>query len=140
MSLRIIVSSTDSEKFFNNTPYFFTVQLNRQIQFDGYWVVALTEFNISNRKVGEFDDTEIFVCCDICQETFVGDKEMPLLRRIKLEKENNIVYTLPYYIPVKISQLQQLQIHIKDRQGKFVSFRDEQVTLTLHFKKFPYIL
>ena len=143
MSLRMILSSKDSQNYFSNTPNSFTVQLNRQIQFDGYWVVALTEFNLSDNIQKSNKGAEIFICCDICQETFVGGKELPLLRRIILdgEKEStNIIFTSPYYIPVKTSQLQQIQIYIKDRSGNLVSFQQEQVSLTLHFKKFPYIL
>ena len=110
------MSSTDSKQYFSNTPNIFTVQLNKQIQFDGYWVVALTEFDLKNNHPGSrITNGEIFVCCDICQETFVGGREIPLLRRITLErdKDSNIIFSLPYYISVKVSQIQQIQIYLK---------------------------
>ena len=142
MSLRMILSSTDSSNYFNNSPNNFTVQLNRQVQFDGYWVVAVTDFNIKNYKQNKTNEHEIFLYCDICQETFVGGREIPLLRRIVLnsDQKTNIIFTTPYYIPLKVSQLQQIKIYIKNRKGDPVSFQTEEVTLTLHFKKFPYIL
>ena len=142
MSLRMILSSTDSKQYFSNTPNIFTVQLSKQLQFDGYWVVALTEFNLKNNHLGSrITNGEIFVCCDICQETIVGEREIPLLRRIILErdKDSNIIFSLPYYISVKVSQIQQIQIYLKDSTGKLTSFNDQEVTLTLHFKKFPYV-
>ena len=111
------------------------------MQLDGYWTVALTEFTTeswdSNKK-----SREVFICCDICEETFVGGKDMPLLRRVFLgeKKENNIIYKLPYYVPVKIGPLQQICIYITDKAGNFVSFLDGPVSITLHLKKFPYVL
>lgn len=141
MSIRMLLSSEDSSEYFQNNPNNFTTQLNKQIQFDGYWTVALTEFNaeswLSTSKIHE-----IFVCCNICEETIVGSKEMPLLRRIYLEQKTtgNMIFTLPYYIPVKIAQIQQISLYIMDRDGKLVSFLNGAVNISLHFKKFRYIL
>jgi hypothetical protein len=114
--------------------------LNKQIQFDGYWTVALTEF-ISECWSKSKNNSELFVCCDIYEETLIGGKEAFLLRRICLgEKPENITYALPYYILVKIDQLQQIGRYITDRNGNLVSFLDGPVTVTLHCKKFPYVL
>ena len=141
MSLRMVLSSTDSLDYFDNKPNCFRIQLNKQVQLDGYWMVALTEFTTdswnSNKKL-----REVFICCDMCEETFVGGKDMPLLRRVYLDEkpETNIIYNLPYYVPVKIGQLQQIYIYITDRAGNLVSFLDGPVNVTLHFKKFPYVL
>ena len=141
MSLRMVLRSTDSVEYFDNKPNCFRVQLNKQVQLDGYWTVAVTEFTTESwdaiKKV-----PEMFVCCDICQETIVGGKDIPLLRRVFLgeKTEHNIIYKLPYYVPVKIGQLQQICIYITDRAGNLVSFLDGPVSVTLHFKKFPYVL
>lgn len=141
MSVRMVLTSTDSSDYFDNKPNSYRVQLNKQIQFDGYWTVALTEFSSESWITSEKKKSELFVCCDICEETLIGAKEAPLLRRIYLgQKPGNITYTLPYYIPVKIGQLQQIGIYITDRDGNLVSFLDGPVTVTLHFKKFPYVL
>lgn len=140
MSVRIVLTSTDSSEYFDNKPNCFRVQLNKQIQFDGYWTVALREFS-SESWIASKKKSELFVCCDICEETLIGGKEAPLLRRVYLGgKAENITYTLPYYIPVKIGQLQQIGIYITDRDGNLVSFLNGPVTVTLHFKKFPYVL
>ena len=81
------------------------------------------------------------MCCDICEETIVGGKDAPLLRRVCLgQNPENIALTVPYYIPVKICELQQICIYITDREGNLVSFLDGPVTVTLHFIKFPYVL
>lgn len=141
MSLRMVLRSTDSSEYFEKQPNCFRIQLNKQVQLDGYWTIGLTEFATerwnSNKK-----SQEVFICCDMCEETFVGGKDMPLLRRVYLgeKQETNIIYELPYYVPVKIGQLQQICIYITDREGNLVSFLDGPVSVTLHFKKFPYVL
>lgn len=105
--------STDSAEYFENKPNYFRVQLNKQIQFDGYWTVALTEIHIQNWITSK-KNSDIFYCSDICEETIVGGKELSLLRYVNLgEKPNsNIIYTAPYYIPIKIGQLQHIAIYI----------------------------
>ena len=141
MSLRMVLRSTDSSEYFDNKPNYFRIQLNKQVQLDGYWTVALTEFTTEswnpNKKY-----REVFICCNICEETFVGGKDMPLLRRVYLgeKPESNVIYKLPYYVPVKIGELQQICIYITDRAGNLVPFLDGPVSITLHFKKFPYVL
>lgn len=137
----MVLRSTDSSEYFENKPNSFRIQLNKQVQLDGYWTIGLTEFTTeswnSNKK-----SQEVFICCDMCEETFVGGKDMPLLRRVYLgeKQETNIIYELPYYVPVKIGQLQQICIYITDREGNLVSFLDGPVSVTLHFKKIPYVL
>jgi hypothetical protein len=137
----MVLRSTDSVEYFDNKPNCFRVQLNKQIQLDGYWTVALTEFTTESWNSSK-KSADVFVCCDICEETIVGGKDVPLLRRVFLgeKKESNIIYTLPYYVPVKIGELQQICIYITDRAGNLVSFFDGPVSVTLHFKKFPYVL
>lgn len=49
------------------------------------------------------------------------------------------VYIQPYYVPVKLSDVQQIHIYIKDENGNDASFFKTKVTVTLHFKKFPFL-
>ena len=48
------------------------VQFNRQLQFDGDWMVALTEFSTNSSTSDKTSD--VYVCCDVCQESLVGTK------------------------------------------------------------------
>ena len=140
MSLRMVLSSDDGKEFFpNNSSYNFFVKLNRTLQFDGYWVVGLTEISISEQSK---KDEIIYVYSDICQNSFVGSSEQPLLRRVFYEDINdnrNIIYTNPYYIPVQLKDVQQIHIYIKDENGNDASFLKKKVTVSLHFKKFPFL-
>ena len=139
MSLRMVLSSDDGLNFFpNNTSHDFRIKLNRSLQFDGYWVVALTEINTVNRTQKQ----ELFVYSDLCQDSFIGTSEQPLLRRIVYDKINqkNIIYDNPYYVPIKLREIQQIHIYIRDDKGQDASFLKGKVTITLHFKKFPFVL
>lgn len=43
----MVLKSTDGNLLFeNNTAYNFTVQLDRQIDLEGYWMVGLTEISL----------------------------------------------------------------------------------------------
>lgn len=140
MSVRVLVASTDGADFFSdNTPFNFRVKLNRTIQLDGYWVVALTEFTLNQtNSLGK----NLYVFFDICQNSFIGTTEKPLLRRVLSERQNqrNIIFDNPYYIPVRAGMMEYIHIYIKDDDGSFASFLRKPVTVTLHFKKFPFVL
>lgn len=142
MSIRVVASSEDTKKLFSdNKPFDFRIKLNRTVQLDGYWVVALTEFSTAQRDdAGQH--SELFIFSDICLDSFIGNDEQPLLRRIVFDngKQNNVIYDNPYYIPVRLGGLQHIHIYIKDNKGQEASFLKERVTITLHFKKFPFVL
>lgn len=137
MSLRIVVSSEDGKDLFsNNKPFDFRVKLNQRIQLDDYWVVAVTEFSTTERNdLGK--KPELFIFSDICQNSFIGNNEQPLLRRIYFDsiKQNNIIYDTPYYIPVRQGGIQHIHFYIKDDKGQDASFLKQKVTITLHLKK-----
>jgi len=98
----------------------------------------MTEINTSNRG----QTKEFFVYSDICQDSFIGASERPLLRRVFYEDtdQNNIVYDNPYYVPIKFREIQQIYVYISDCNGQDASFLKDKVTVTLHFKKFPFVL
>lgn len=64
----MVLTSTDSSEYFENKPNCFRVHLSKQIQFDGYWTVALTEFSTESWTTSNKTKSELFVCCDICEE------------------------------------------------------------------------
>lgn len=99
MSLRMVLSSDDGKMYYpDNRPFDFRIKLNRQIQLEGYWVMAMTEISSVERG----SQKELYVYSDICQDTFIGDTEQPLLRRITFNNKdsNNIIFENPYYIPL----------------------------------------
>ena len=121
MSLRMVFSSSDGLKLFpESKPHDFRVQLNRAINLDGYWVVSLTELSIEDFKT-QIGKKELYIYCDVCSESFTGETEQPLLRRIYLENDN-IIFDNPYYILVKRNDISQLHVYIKDGDGNNALF------------------
>lgn len=47
MSMRMVLRSSDDATLFDNKPYDFNVQLDKQTRIEGNWVVALTEINVN---------------------------------------------------------------------------------------------
>lgn len=148
----MVLKSSDGILLFEkNVPHDFTVQLNRLIHLDGYWMVALTEFQI------QYTDTlrhleDIYVYSNICDESFVGASEKPLLRKVHISKDSteqqmknkqklltmNVIFDTPYYVPLRLGQLNQVHIYIEDGNGIPSSFINEAACVTLHFKKYPF--
>ena len=149
----MVLKSSDGARLFeNNTAHDFTVQLDRMIQLEGYWVVALTEIGITYRDTSKHIEN-VYVYSNICEESFVGSSEHPLLRKIHISKDETEQYTknrqkhmtthlilnTPYYIPVRLGQLNQIRIYITDEDGQPSSFINEEACVTLHFKKYPFL-
>lgn len=93
MSVRMVLTSTDSSEYFENKPNCFRVHLSKQIKFDGYWTVALTEFSTESWTTSNKTKSELFVCCDICEETIIGGKEAPSYDAYPLERNLKISLT-----------------------------------------------
>lgn len=135
MSIRMVLRSSDDESLFDNKPYDFNVQLDKQIAIDGNWVVALTEIELNYIKKGTQD---VYVFSDVCAGSFVGKSERPLLRRVQVQKKN-IIFESPYYVPVRVNELNQIRVYIKDRNDEDCSFLNKGTCITLHFKRFPFV-
>jgi hypothetical protein len=132
MSICVVLKSSDSTNIHkNNSSHDFRVHLPRPLDLDGTWNVSLLEFTAlpSNGQI------EVFVCSDLCDDTFVGDKELPLLRRVWLKKSGNIIYQVPFKVPLRICRVQDVHIYIRDRHNRPASFLQGDVTVTLLFQK-----
>ena len=133
MSVRMVLKSSDSPLFHpNNQPYNFRVHLPKPLILNGVWTVSLLEFSLDPGQTKQRGLPEVFLCSNICEDTIVGDKEMPLIRRVYLEKEN-IIYQCPYEVPIKLGQFQDVHMYIRD-----ASFLFGEVTVTLLLRKLPF--
>ena len=78
---------------------------------------------------------EIYVHCSACDDSIVGEKIVPLLRRIYLEDTTNIIFTAPYRIPLRFADLTDIYIYIENAQDKEASFLTGELTVTLVFNR-----
>ena len=133
MSVRMVLKSSDTLVVHpDNQPWDFRVRLPAPLPLVGYWTVELTEFYTDN-----VIDKEIYVYCGVCDDTIVGEKQVPLLRRIYLEDKKNTIFTTPYQVPLRIADLSDIHIYIKDAQDKNASFITGSLCVTLVFRRHP---
>ena len=98
----MLLKSPDSPLFHpTNQPYCLRVHLPKPLNLNGVWTVSLLEFSLDLGQTKQRGLSEAFLCSIICKDTIVGDKELPLIRRVYLEKEN-IIYLCPYEVPIKL--------------------------------------
>ena len=135
----MVLKSSDSPLFHpNNQPYNFRVHLPKPLILNGVWTVSLLEFSLDPGQTKQRGLPEIFVCSDICEDTIVGEREMPLIRRVYLDKQN-IIYQYPYEVPIKLGQFQDVHVYIKDAKNAPASFLSGEVTVTLLLRRIPFL-
>lgn len=134
MSLRMVLKSSDSvSTHSSNQPWDFRVRLPRSLPLSGPWTVEMTEF--CNDNIGNLSNREIFVYCSICDDTIIGERQGPLLRHMYLTNAENNIFLRPYRIPLRINDLTDLHLYIKDRNHGDASFLTGESTVTLVFRQ-----
>ena len=117
MSHRIVFKFTHSPVFHpSNQPDSFMIHLSQPLDLKGVWTVSLLEFSIDTGQTKQQGTLEIFVCSDICEDTTVEEREMPLVRRVYLDKQN-VIYQKPYEVPFKLGQFQDVHVYITDAKN-----------------------
>ena len=140
MDRHIIVQSNESNDHFpTNTPYHFRIHLESPIFLQGHWLVALIEFHANSIKK---KDVALYIYSNLCKETIVHGKELPLLRRIAHNSENqwSFLYKTSIYMPVKQRDIYEFEVYIKDAEGNLATFLKEPTVLTLHLKPYPFFM
>jgi hypothetical protein len=132
MAIRLVLRSSDSHTVYpGNTSYDFKVHIPKPLYFQGHWTVSLSEFSLISGNTKR----ELYVCSNVCQDSIVGEGELPLLRRVVLEKTGNNIYTNPYEVPLRLGEFQDVRIYIRDSSNQEASFLKGVVTVTLLLKK-----
>ena len=74
----IFCKSGDSKTLFpDNTPWSFTIQLPEIVKLDGAWRCSLVDFHCFPTG-----DKNLYILCDIIEESFVKDTRLPVLQHI----------------------------------------------------------
>lgn len=73
--------------------------------------------------------------CSICEDTIIGECQGPLLRRIYLIDSKNQIFLRLYRKPLRINDLTDLHIYIKDKNGGDASFLTGESAVTLVFRQ-----
>ena len=84
--------------------------------------------------------SNLFIYCDICAATYVGDQLVPLLRTVSYNSKGfgdviTITYDRPLYVPINRRSFDKIEIMITDNQGRMVPFDEGTTLVTLQFRQ-----
>lgn len=118
--------------FLNSDGSHFTVQLAKPIILTDHWELGLNEIDITSTL-----DTpcEIYICSDICSDSFVGSSLLPVLRRVNFKKNFRKIYVDPYFSKVTRQYIQDIKIFIYcDNKKVLDSIQHVSLVLTLKWR------
>lgn len=129
MDIRMILKSTDSSAFYiNNKLYDFHVHLPRPLTLNGQWSVSLLKTCLPSSE----SETDVYIYSNLCEDMIVGDKELPLLRRVYLKRSSeDQIFKYPYEVSTRLGQVHDVHIYIKDTDGLEASFLQKHTSVTL---------
>ncbi len=134
----IFICSDQSITYYpENKPFHFKVNLTDSIYLEGEkWEMAMMDFYtpaLMNKK----GQRELYIFCDLCMGVNVFHHQFSLLRRIFPTTSNNWnnIFSNPLYLPVKKSDIQDIEINILSESGEEASFLNQRLSFTLHIRK-----
>ena len=82
----------------------------------------------------------MYVYCDIVDNTQVGDTLVPLLRTVPIDKQNKDKYVVKSfnpirYLPLSTAYIPSIHMVLANDTGELVPFQYGKTVVTLHFKK-----
>ena len=114
------------------SPGSFRSELPEALLLPGEWEVALCQLQVPKLKS---KTSTLFLFSDICDDSIVGTRRLPLLRRTALPRRGVVEIYHFQYVPVRLQQLRRIQVHVNATVDESASFDIGAASCTLHFKK-----
>ena len=78
---------------------------------------------------------DIFLCCDICEESFSGETMMPILRNIKRKPNGFITNEINHVIWLRVMRphISNIRLYIANKSGDIITLPKNYLTCTLLF-------
>jgi hypothetical protein len=110
----IFLSDTDSKTLYpNNSGNNFTAYLPQSLDLQGTWMVAVTCVALETTNPSF---PGVLVCCDLCEDSIVGDARYPILRNLTfLKRRVSWEFTNLEYHRVKKNRANSIRIYIKEK-------------------------
>lgn len=109
-----------------------TTELATPLEVEGYGcgVIEMTG------KIRSGYKEPLYLCCDICEESFINGTKMPILRFIDRFSNGKINNEIKHVIWLKVMRpnINSVRLYIADQFGKIVTVEDNQLNCTLLFK------
>ena len=117
----------------NNIASDFTVELPRPFRLKGNWECALVAIELY------LDEDNIYLCTDICEESFVEDTLFPVLRWIRTSKkgrsrERYYQFDRPMYVPLKMNVLTNIRLFIRGPKLRPLERDQTVVRCSIHLR------
>ena len=118
----------------------FTVHLPKRLSLSGEWMVGLTEVHFpkpidQTGQSGSKEDT-VLILSPLCDASIVAGTTMPVLGRLhNSELGKTVRFDRVTYMKVKVVEMGEVTIYIRDEKGEVPSFPAGQTWCTLHFVK-----
>lgn len=141
MSIYMVVNSNQSLDYFpRNKPYHFQVHLKTPLLLEGVWKIGLSEIQIEDNHTWT-DHGHLYIYTNICDESIIDGERAPLLRRLMSNEQGfwNSMFNPVFYLTVRKSEIYDIEFYIKSDKDQFATFLTQPVTLTLHFKAYPFL-
>ena len=108
-----------------------TTQLPTPLEVQGYGcgVIEMTG------KVFHSGKEPIYLCSNICEESFVGQNKMPVLRRIKRGASGIVNSDIHNVIWIRVMRptISSIRLYISNGNGEIISLAPEELNCTLLF-------
>lgn len=137
MSIYVVLNSDRNLKLHEtNKPYCFQTYFHTPLYLKGLWKVALVDFAFANDEPTTVD--HLYVHCNECTGMVVDGEVQSVLRRIVFNGQTPQIFNSPLYVDVINNEITNLEIVIRNREGNLASFLTNPLSLTLHFKAYPF--
>ena len=85
-------------------------------------------------KVNTFKG-DLFLCCDICEESDIGENMMPVLRSIKRKTNGMIINDINHVIWLRVMRphIRYIRLYISDEFGEIKTVDKNKLNCTLLF-------
>lgn len=109
------------------------------IDLSGDWECGLTEFSFQMKSEFLKSISEIYIFCDICEDIFVRNQQLPVLRRVQLQEHDDNTYSFifckPFYMKVIQKRIKRIRVYLFDENLQLSSLSQGTCNCTLHFRK-----
>ena len=131
----VLVSNADISRYPNNKATHFTNTLATPVEMKGNLFVGL-ESIVCTRNGKVRKSPSMFVCCNLVDDSFVGNKTMPMLPSVQYDGNIDLTFDRVNYKQVGRSFLNSIEAEIRDEENNIYPPEvDMKVLLVLHFKK-----
>jgi len=128
-----LTSDSSKDQYPGNVSGDFTIALPHPYDLTGRWVCGLKEIQII------IGDSVMYVCSDMCVESYAENTMVPVLRALQKPKgKNKLTYFSfenPMYVEIKPTILNRVRVFIRGSGLERVNIKDASVSCTLHLKK-----